>query len=155
GKFPARMPMPLQNEPWFFDRYCSRSIAEQVLRMPGNRAGAFLVRRTQQQGWSAVHAPYVLSLLVYDDRSSSAFGVRQSSFNQHMEHPSSCPACVREMQLHQQLIGKSGVFSPAKSCARTRLSLPSSLEKLPTGLRSSNLGQECQSISNASTAVAG
>lgn len=52
-------------EPWFFPHINSRTAAEHVLRMKGNRVGAFLVRHAQKAKFSA-DSPFVLSLKVIE-----------------------------------------------------------------------------------------
>lgn len=55
----------IQTEPWFFPHINSRTAAEHVLRMKGNRVGAFLVRHAQKAKFTP-NAPYVLSLKVIE-----------------------------------------------------------------------------------------
>lgn len=55
----------IKSEPWFFPHINSRTAAEHVLRMKGNRVGAFLVRYAQKAKFTA-GAPYVLSLKVVE-----------------------------------------------------------------------------------------
>ena len=55
----------IEAEPWFFPHINSRTAAEHVLRMKGNRVGAFLVRHAQKAKFT-VEAPFVLSLKVID-----------------------------------------------------------------------------------------
>lgn len=60
----------IEMEPWFFAQINTRTAAEHVLRMKGNRTGAFLVRHAQKVKFTP-DAPYVLSLKVNETQSNN------------------------------------------------------------------------------------
>jgi hypothetical protein len=138
GRLPNRNVPPLPSEPWFFVHIPSRAAAEHVLCMPGNKIGAFLVRRTQQTGWAEARAPFVLSLLVSDIFKASK---TKANAKTALRNAQSCGANgLNNQALHGNSNGSPNLVklvSDQQNALRNRFSLPICLERIQFGVSKS------------------
>ena len=80
----------IELEPWFFAQINSRTAAEHVIRMKGNRIGAFLVRHAKKTKFTS-DAPFVLSLKFVEMPTDKQFDKRlnlqsNNSINNEQQH---------------------------------------------------------------------